>query len=123
MSVAAAVAEYDAPTLGPALSRADGVERRACAQALQLWREAAAPRRMPSVSAIRPETAASLWPHLFLIEWLEDFEGARVVYAGAVLVEALGTDPTGRLITACWPAESQARVRFLHETTVELLTP
>lgn len=123
MSIATAVAEYDAPTLGPALSRADGVERRACAQALQFWREAAAPRRMPSVTAIRPELVGALWPHLFIVEWPGEFEGSRVVQAGQVLIDALGADPTRCLMSECWPAESQQRLRFLQETTIELMTP
>ncbi|MBL8702810.1 MAG: hypothetical protein JNK67_30795 [Alphaproteobacteria bacterium] len=123
MSVAAAVAEFDAPTLGPALSRADGVERRACAQALQLWREAAAPRRMPSVTAIRRDVAGTLWPHLFVVEWPGEFDGSRVVDAGSVLAEALGLDPVGKAMREAWPAESLQRLQFLQETTVELMTP
>lgn len=123
MSIATAVAEFDAPMSTPDIVRADGVERRACAQALQFWREAAAPRRMASVTAVRPETTGALWPHLFLVEWPGEFAGARFVHAGAVIEEALGRDPSGLTMAESWPLASLERVRFLQETTVELMTP
>lgn len=123
MSVAAAVAEFDAPMLGPTLSRADGVERRACAQALQFWREVAAPRRLPSVTALRQEIAGGIWPHLFVVEWPGEFDRARIVHSGTVLAEALGRDPVGATMSEAWPAASLQRVQFLQETTVELMTP
>jgi hypothetical protein len=109
--------------LVPSLDRADGVERRACARALQWWRELAAPRRAPSSSQIGAAAAGELWPHLFLLRCAEDAADNRFEYAGAMLRSALGRDPTGLTLSIAWPGESIERALFLHKSCHDLLTP
>lgn len=109
--------------LVPSLERADGVERRACARALQWWREMAAPRRAPSYSLVAAAARSELWPHLFILRCAEDAADNAFEHAGAMLRSALGRDPTGLTLSVAWPGESLERAHFLQKSCCDLLTP
>jgi hypothetical protein len=124
MSIAAeTAAQLPYAGLGATVSRVDGIERRACSQALQWWRELAAPRHMPAMATVTPENAGGLWSHLFVVEVGNEPSGNRFVFANDFLRSALGEDPTGRTMREVWPEEAQPRAYFLQEAAIDLMSP
>ncbi len=111
------------PVLVSALTRVDGIERRACSRALQWWRELAAPRGIPSMSAVTEQSAGDLWPNLFILECAGSPGLSQFVYSGQVLRSALGHDAVGRTLAEIWPQEAFERACFLHQSASELLVP
>jgi len=109
--------------LGPALTRVDGIERRACSRALQWWRELAAPRPLPEIGAFRVEMAGDLAPYLFALRLADDPAANRFVCAGESLRSALGFDPTGRSMIEIWPRDARDRALFLQRAAAELMNP
>jgi hypothetical protein len=107
----------------PTLESVDGVDRRTCTQALNYWREIAAPRRYPSLEQVTRDSAGALWEHLFIVAVTGQPGEYTYMRAGAVLARALGFDPTGRKVSDVLPREIRNRVLYFQKTAVDLASP
>jgi hypothetical protein len=109
-----------APT---ALSVVDGIERRASERGLRYWRELAAPRRYPALSDVTEEGAGELWRNMFVVELADAVEDHRFVQAGSVVCEALGRDPTGRLVAEVLPKPICTQALYRQRMAAQLGVP
>ena len=123
MTATALALSESPPVLESALTRVDGIERRACSRALQWWRELGAPRRAPAFAAVTEQGAGDLWPNLFILECAGSPGVNQFVYSGRVLRSALGHDPVGYTLAETWPHEAYDRACFLQQSCAELLAP
>jgi hypothetical protein len=101
----------------------DGIERRISATAVQYWRELAAPRRYPSRSQITNGSAPALWDNLFIVKVGMDAAEHVFEYAGRVLREALGADPTGKTVGDVLPREIVGRALYFQKAACDLMAP
>lgn len=111
------------PLTQPTIIRVDGVERRANSRAMKYWKELAAPRLFPARAQITAESAGDLWDNLFLVEVTPVPDQYRFAYAGGVLRQALGRDPTGETVAAAIPGGLGTRTLFFHQAAVGLKGP
>jgi hypothetical protein len=101
----------------------DGVERRVSATAVQYWRELAAPRRYPGRAQVTRQSAPSLWENLFIIKVGPDAAEHVFEQTGAVLREALGSDPTGKTVGDVLPREIVGRALYFQKAACDLMAP
>jgi hypothetical protein len=101
----------------------DGVERRISSTAVQFWRELAAPRRYPGRSQVTRASAPSLWDNFFIIKVGPDAAEHVFEYAGSALREALGGDPTGRIVGDVLPREIVGRALYFQKAACDLMAP
>ena len=111
------------PLTPPTIVRTEGVERRANSRALKYWKEVAAPRTFPGRSQITAATAGDLWDHLFIVEVTPVPTQYKFVLAGAVLIAALGRDPTGETVASAIPGGMGTRTLFFQQAAVGLKGP
>jgi hypothetical protein len=107
----------------PVLDAVDGVDRRTCTQALNYWREIAAPRRFPSLEQVTRESAGALWEYLFVIAVTGQPGEFTYMRSGDILNRALGFDATGRKVSDVLPREIRNRVLYFQKTAVDLSSP
>jgi hypothetical protein len=101
----------------------DGVERRISATAVQYWRELAAPRRYPSRTQVTSGSAPGLWDNLFIVKVGADAAEHVFEYAGKVMREALGFDPTGKTVGDVLPREIVGRALYFQKAACDLMAP
>ena len=101
---------------------ADGTERRVSSNAVQYWRDLAAPRRYPSVTQITRDSAPELWDHLCIIK-VGPAADHVFVRAGSVLCDALGSDPTGKKVAEVLPREIVGRALYFQKAACDLMAP
>jgi hypothetical protein len=111
------------PLTPPTIVRSEGVERRANSRALKYWKELAGPRKFPARGQLAAETAGDLWDNLFVVEVATAAKDYRFVHAGAVLIQALGSDPTGQTVQETIPGGMGTRTLFFHQAAVGLKGP
>lgn len=111
------------PLAQPTIVRVDGVERRANSRAMKYWKELAAPRRFPARAQVTATTAGDLWDNLFLVEVTPAPDQYKFAYAGAVMCQALGRDPTGETVATAIPGGMGTRTLFFHQAAVGLKGP
>lgn len=111
------------PLAPPTIVRVDGVERRANSRAMKLWKELAGARRFPSRAQVTAESAGDLWDNLFIVEVTPAPDQYKFAYAGAVLQQALGHDPTGKTVATAIPGGLGTRTLFFHQAAVGLKGP
>jgi hypothetical protein len=101
----------------------DGVERRISATAVQYWRELAAPRRYPSRTQVTNGSAPTLWDNFFIIKVGPDAAEHVFEFCGAALREALGSDPTGKVVGDVLPREIVGRALYFQKAACDLMAP
>jgi hypothetical protein len=101
----------------------DGVERRVSATAVQYWRELAAPRRYPGRAQVTEQSAAGLWDHFFIVKVGPDASDHVFESCGRVLREALGVDPTGKVVGDVMPGEIVNRAMYFQKAACDLMAP
>jgi hypothetical protein len=101
----------------------DGVERRVSSTAVQYWRELAAPRRYPGRAQVTHGSAPSLWDNFFIVKVGMDAAEHVFEYAGRVLREALGADPTGKTVGDVLPREIVGRALYFQKAACDLMAP
>lgn len=101
----------------------DGIERRISSTAVQYWRELAAPRRYPGRTQVTRESAPALWDNFFIIKIGPDAAEHVFEHAGAALREALGCDPTGRIVGDVLPREIVGRALYFQKAACDLMAP
>jgi hypothetical protein len=101
----------------------DGVERRISSNAVQYWRELAAPRRYPAITQVTQESAPALWEHLFLIKVGPEAADHVFVQAGSVLRQALECDPKGKTVAEVLPREIVGRALYFQKAACDLMAP
>lgn len=104
-------------------STIDGIERRVSANAVQYWRELAAPRRYPGRDQVTRESAPALWDHFFVIKVGADPADHVFERTGKVLREALGCDPTGKTVGDVLPREIVGRALYFQKAACDLMAP
>ncbi len=101
----------------------NGTERRVSSNAVQYWRDLAAPRRYPSVTQVTQDSAAALWEHFCIIKVGPRAADHVFVRAGSVLREALGCDPTGKRVSDVLPREIVGRALYFQKAACDLMAP
>jgi hypothetical protein len=101
----------------------DGIERRVSANAVQYWRELAAPRRYPGRTQVTRESAPALWDHFFVIRVGAETADHVFEQAGPVVREALGADPTGKAVGDALPREILGRALYFQKAACDLMAP
>ena len=101
----------------------DGAERRVSSNALQYWRDLAAPRRYPSIAQVTYDSAPALWEHFCIIKVGPESTDHIFVRAGSVLCEALGCDPTGKRVADVLPRQIVGRALYFQKAACDLMAP
>ncbi len=101
----------------------DGVERRIAANAVQYWRELAAPRRYPGRAQVTRESAPALWENFFIVKVGPDAAEHVFEQTGPVLCEALGCDPAGKAVGDVLPREIVGRALYFQKAACDLMAP
>ncbi len=111
------------PLAPPTIVRSEGVERRANSRALKYWKEIAGANKFPGRGQVTAATAGDLWDHLFVVEVTPSPTQYKFVLAGAVLIAALGRDPTGETVASAIPGGMGTRTLFFQQAAVGLKGP
>lgn len=101
----------------------DGIERRISSTAVQYWRELAAPRRYPSRVQVTNGSAPTLWDNFFIVKVGLDAAEHVFEVCGRVLRDALGSDPTGKLVGDVLPPEIVGRSLYFQKAACDLMAP
>ena len=101
----------------------DGIERRISSTAVQYWRELAAPRRYPGRTQVTRESAPCAVGQFLHHQGRPRCRRARVRARRRALREALGCDPTGRIVGDVLPREIVGRALYFQKAACDLMAP
>lgn len=97
-------------------------ERRLVGRALAHWDSLRGERRLPSRSQFFPGPLGGDDPNTFVIEVGAHEHDDRIVHAGRALIEALGSDPTGKRVIDVLPSATERGLSFCR-VAIDLMKP